>query len=92
METSLLLYLKPELVRPLEEAGLVSEKKNKIKAFSEGWVWAERKWSQVTEDTGIGNPKFATKEKGERYFKAITEKMATLFVDLAEVDVDKMYE
>jgi len=91
METSLLLYLKPELVRPLEEAGLGSEKKNVIKAFSEGWVWAERKWSQVSEDTGIGNPKFATKEKGERYFKAITEKMAKLFVDLAGVDVENMY-
>lgn len=80
------------MVLPLEEAGLGSEKKNVIKAFSEGWVWAERKWSQVSNDTGVGNPKFATKEKGERFFKVITEKMASLFVDLAEVDVDKMYE
>lgn len=92
METSLLLHLKPNLVLPLKEAGLGAEKKNKIQAFSEGWVWAERKWSKISDDTGVGNPKFATKEKGEAYFNAITEKMATLFVDLAVIDVDKMYQ
>ncbi len=92
METSLLLHLKPELVLSLDEAGLGMEKKNRIKAFSEGWVWTERKWSQISEDTGVGNPKFATKEKGESYFKAITEKMAKLFVDLSAIEVNKMYQ
>lgn len=92
LETSLILYLKPELVRPLDEAGLGAERKNKIKAFSEGWVWAERKWSQISADTGVGNPKFATKEKGEKYFKAVTEKMGQLFLDIAQADVEDLYE
>lgn len=92
METSLLLYLRPELVLPLEEAGEGKEKKSKIKGIREGWAWAERRWSQVTEDTGIGNPKEATYEKGERYFKAITQKMAELFVEIANVDKDQLYE
>lgn len=91
METSLLLYLKPALVLPLEEAGDGSEKKSRIKGIREGWAWSERRWSMVTEDTGIGNPKKATKEKGERYFKAVTEKMAELFVELASVDVNQRY-
>ncbi len=72
METSLLLYFTPELVLPLDQAGDGHEKKHRIKAFSEGWVWAERKWSQISADTGTGNPKNATREKGERYFKAVT--------------------
>ena len=63
METSLLLHLKPELVLPKEKWGKGSERKNKIKYFSEGWVWAERKWSEISEDTGIGNPDLASKEK-----------------------------
>ena len=91
METSLLLHLAPELVLPLEEAGDGKEKKSKIKALNENWAWAERKWSQVTEDTGIGNPKLANKEKGAAYFKAVTEKVAELIIDLAACDMENLY-
>lgn len=92
LETSLLLHLKPELVLPLSEAGSGTERKNKIKAFSEEWAWTERLWSQVSEDTGIGNPKKATKEKGEKYFRAVTEKIAQLFIELSQADKDDLYE
>ena len=92
METSLLLYLRPDLVRPLEEAGDGNDKKPKIKAFSEGWLWAERKWSQISEDTGVGNPKMGTTEKGKAFFKDITEKMAQAMVDIAAADIEDLYE
>ncbi len=92
METSLILYLKPELVLPLEAAGEGKERKNKIKAFSEGWVWMERKWSQISADTGVGNPKAANKEKGEKYFKAVTEKVADLFYRFSIANHENMYE
>ena len=92
METSLILHLRPGLVLPLEEAGEGRDKKPKIKAYREGWAWAERKWSQVTEDTGVGNPKKATKEKGERFFEAVTDKMSQLFIDLAKADLNDLYE
>lgn len=92
METSLILFFKPELVLPLTEAGAGTEKKMKMKAFAEKWVWAERKWTQISADTGVGNPKAATREKGERYFKAITEKVGDLFVQLAQCDLNELYE
>jgi len=92
METSLILHLRPDLVRPLEEAGDGQDKKPKIKAYREGWAWAERKWSQISEDTGVGNPKKATKEKGECYFDAVTTKISQLFVELANVQIDDLYE
>lgn len=92
METSLILHLKPELVLPLTEAGEGRERKRKIEQFAEGWVWAERKWSQATEDTGVGNPKLSSAEKGEKYFKAITQKVAELFIALAACDKDDLYE
>lgn len=92
METSLLLHLTPQLVKPLDEAGDGKEKKHKIKEFSEGWVWAERRWSKISEDTGTGNPKKATKEKGEKSFKAITEKMGTVMYKIAKSNLDDLYE
>ncbi len=92
METSLILHFRPDLVLPKEHWGSGKEKKNRIKEFREGWVWAERKWSQVTEDTGIGNPEHATSEKGESYFKAVTQKMSDLLVELCETDVGDLYE
>ncbi len=92
METSLLLYLAPNLVLPLDQAGHGEEKKIKIKGIQEGWAWTERKWSKATEDTGIGNPVKATKEKGERYFNAVVEKMAQLFIEIAKADLNNLYE
>lgn len=90
-ETSLILYLRPDLVLPKEKWGIGKEKKNRIKSFSEGWVWAERKWSQVSMDTGIGNPEMASKEKGERYFKVVTRKMGELFFELCKGDPSQLY-
>lgn len=92
METSLMLYLKPDLVLPKEKWGDGKEKKFKISSFSEGWVWSERKWSQISEDTGVGNPALATKEKGEKYFKDVTELMAGLFCELCKADRKDLYE
>lgn len=92
METSIMLYLKPELVLPLNEAGIGEEKKLKIKEFGEGWAWTERRWSKITADTGVGNPKLATAEKGEKYFKAITEKVAKLMIEISNANLTNLYE
>ncbi|WP_031425151.1 creatininase family protein [Flavimarina sp. Hel_I_48] len=92
METSLVMHLRPELVLPKEEWGVGTEKRNKIKAFTEDWAWTERPWSKISEDTGVGNPKASSSEKGERFFKAVCEKMAKLMVELAKADVNELYE
>jgi len=92
METSLMLHLAPELVLRRKDWGDGSEKKNKIKAFNEGWAWTERPWSQISEDTGVGNPKAATEGKGERFFNAICEKLGDLFTELSNADINNLYE
>jgi creatinine amidohydrolase len=92
METSLMQFLAPELVLPLNEAGKGFGKKFRIQALNEKWAWAERKWSEVTVDTGIGNPEKATPEKGERCFKEIIDKVSNLMIGLSEADIDNMYE
>ena len=40
---------------------------------------------------GIGDPRQATKAKGEEYFRAVTDKLARLMMELAAVDPDKLY-
>jgi creatinine amidohydrolase len=92
METSLLLYLRPDLVLPRADWGDGKEKKNKLKAFREGWVWAERKWSKVSEDTGIGNPHAASEKKGEKFFTDVTQKMGDMFYELSLADTANLYE
>jgi creatinine amidohydrolase len=92
METSLLLYLKSELVLPIDKWGKGKEKKNKVKSFNEDWLWSERKWSKVSKDTGIGDPRLATKEKGEVFFKDVTEKIGNVLFELSKVNVDDLYE
>jgi creatinine amidohydrolase len=92
METSMVQYLAPDLVLPLNEAGKGHGKKFKIKALNENWAWAERKWSQITADTGIGNPAKATPEKGEKCFNEVVKKIGDFIFELSKADVSNMYE
>ena len=91
LETSLMLHLFPELVMPLEIAGKGHAKKFRVQALNQGWAWAERKWSQVTEDTGIGNPGKATAEKGKAFFEYLTAKIADFLVELNQADLRDLY-
>ncbi len=92
METSAMLHIRPDLVRPLSEAGSGAAKTYKIKGFKEGWVTAERKWTKVTVDTGVGNPAKATAEKGAVYLDACAKNIADLLVELANTPNDDLYE
>jgi creatinine amidohydrolase len=92
LETSVMLHVAPETARPLSEAGPGAARHFKIAAFREGWAWAPRRWRQVTDDTGVGNPAAATAEKGRRYVEAVSEKIAEFLVELARADPEKMYE
>ncbi len=92
METSLLLYLTPELVLPLDQAGDGADRKHKIDGFREGWAWAERPWSIITKDTGVGDPRKSTAEKGKNYFKDVTEKVGELFYQVAKTDKEDLFE
>jgi creatinine amidohydrolase len=92
METSIIQYLFPQLVLPLNEAGSGAEKKPKIAAFKQGWAWAERKWSQVTADTGIGDPSKSTSEKGGIYLDDVTKSLGDFIYELSVIDKSEFYE
>ena len=85
------MKIAPELVRPLSEAGAGKSKKLKFEGRREGWMWAPRNWTQVTEDTGIGNPAKASIEKGEKCLDIITGKIASFLVEMANSDSANLY-
>ena len=91
METSLLLFLRPDLVLPLEEAADGSAKRFRFAAMREGWAWAERQWTKVTDSTGVGDPRQANKEKGEKFFRAVTQKIASFIEEVAKTKKDDFY-
>ena len=92
LETSAMLHIAPELVRPLSEAGLGQDKQFRIEALRQGWAWAQREWSKVTADTGIGDPTEATAEKGAAVLAAACAAIGQFLTELAAADPQDMYE
>ena len=92
LETSCMMHIRPDLCLPLGEAGFGKAKVFRAKAFKQGWATAQREWSQVTEDTGVGDPSASNAEKGKAYLEECAKNIAEFFIELAESDLDDMYE
>ena len=92
LETSVMMHLEPGLVHPLGDAGDGVERKPTIAGLRERWAWTPRPWTQVSEDTGIGNPAASTAAKGASYFATVTEKIASFFVELSKIDPQDLYQ
>ena len=92
METSVIQFLFPDLVLPLDESGDGKSKKFKLEGLNKKAAWTPRNWSKVSEDTGIGNPKQATPEKGEKYLEEVTDIISRFLVELSTCDINDLYE
>ena len=91
LETSLVQHIAPDLVLPLDEAGNGHARRFTVTGLREGWAWAPRQWTRVTDDTGTGNPSAATPEKGARYLDAVAERLAGFYIELAAADPANLY-
>jgi creatinine amidohydrolase len=91
LETSVVMHLAPHLVRPLDEAGAGAARPFRIAAFREGWAWTQRAWTQATRDTGVGDPRAASAEKGAAFVAAATARIAGFLVELGATDPADMY-
>jgi creatinine amidohydrolase len=91
LETSVMMHLAPELVRPLSEAGSGAAKSPQLKGMREGWAWAPRPWTRVTSDTGIGDPSRSTSDKGAKYTAAVVGRVAEFLVELASANPKNLY-
>jgi creatinine amidohydrolase len=90
METSVALALYPELVE-LDKASDGVKRESQFEAVRRGWAAITRPWHLLTESSGVGDPRAATKEKGERYLQLVTERLAQFLVELASAKMDNMF-
>ena len=80
-ETSVMMYFHPELV-DLNTAGDGTPNPLKMKSITDKTGWMPRNWKETTEDTGIGNPKKSTAQKGEIYVKEVISRITDLLTEL----------
>ena len=82
METSLLLHLRPDLLA-MEQAGEGKRLPFEIDGLTQPGVWTPRPWSALHPDTGSGDPRKASAQKGAKYFEIISQTIAELLVSLS---------
>jgi creatinine amidohydrolase len=92
LETAVMLAIAPEQVRPLATAGPGAERKLRLTGFREGWAWTPRDWPKATDDTGVGDPRGATVETGQRYCELAVARIAEFLTALAGTPIDALYE
>jgi creatinine amidohydrolase len=92
LETSMILHIAPDLVLSLDQAGDGKESRWTIDGLRNGLAWAPRQWTKISRDTGVGDPKAATAEKGKVFSNATTDAIAAFFTELSKADLKTMYE
>lgn len=90
METSLVLHLRPDLV-DMASAGPQPTAKYRLAGMQAGWARAPRPWEKYTQDSGAGDPRAATAEKGARFFDAVTRELAAFLVELSNAKIDATF-
>lgn len=79
LETSLMLHLAGDWV-DMEQAGDGRAIPFAISEITQPGVWTPRPWSTTHPDTGSGDPRQATREKGRVFFEAAVATVATMLV------------
>jgi len=89
-ETSWMMYLYPELVH-LEWADDGEVNKSQLASLEKKQIWIARPWHLLTKNSGYGNPKKATPEKGEKIVEGATDSIAEIILELSETKIDDRF-
>jgi creatinine amidohydrolase len=82
-ETSLLLHLTPDWVE-MENAGAGEVAPSQLPHLSNTpGVWAQRDWAALSKDTGSGDPRRATPQKGAAILAEASETLARVLLELS---------
>lgn len=85
LETSLMLHLRPDLVREDRIEGTPLEKpydRESRDLLDSGPVSSPRPFSTYTESGAVGRPELATAERGEAFFEAFRDALADLLEEV----------
>jgi len=91
LETAAMLHVAPELVSAPETWGDGAVKTSVFDGVRRGWAWMPRRWTQVTADTGVGDPRAATATNGEAFVAQAVERIAAFCIELATADPTQLY-
>jgi creatinine amidohydrolase len=90
VETSLGLAFFPELVHP-ELADDGAGRPSRLEAINRGWVSITRPWHLVSKNTGLGDPRSASTDKGRKLMQILTDRLAGFLVELAKAPMDESF-
>lgn len=90
METSLILALRPDLVA-MDVADPGAMAPTRFEAVNRGWVEISRPWHLLTTNSGAGDPRPATAEKGRALLDAAVARLADFLVDLSASPADERF-
>lgn len=88
LETSAMLYYYPELV-DMSMAGDGENKGFNIEGFNKKVAWIPRNWMKVSTDTGIGDPRKASAEKGKILIEKVIDNYANLIHEICTKEIYK---
>jgi creatinine amidohydrolase len=90
VETSLGLYLFPQFMK-MDQAGPGTMHKTRFEAINKGWVSITRPWHLLTDDTGAGDPRAATADKGKQLVEQLTVRLGDFLHELAATPLDENF-
>ena len=90
VETSLGLAFFPGLMRP-ELADDGAARPARFEAINRGWVSITRPWHLVSANTGLGDPRAATADKGRRLMEAVSARLGEFLAELAAAEMDERF-
>lgn len=90
METSLILAMRPELV-DMAAADDGATRPSRLEAARKGWVWYPRPFDKLTANSGCGDPRKATADKGKKYLEIAEERLAQFLVELHNSKMDERF-
>jgi creatinine amidohydrolase len=90
VETSLGLAYFPELLHT-ELADSGRARPSRFEAINRGWVNITRPWHLVTSNTGLGDPRPATAEKGRRLMDVVVDRLSHFLIELSAAPMDESF-
>jgi creatinine amidohydrolase len=90
METSMGLAHFPGLVA-LDQADPGTVRHSRFAAVNQGWVELTRPWHLLTTNSGSGDPRAATADKGEAVTERVCQRIGGFLVELARSPLDETF-
>jgi creatinine amidohydrolase len=90
VETSLGLAYFPTLLK-LEQADAGSEQPTCLDAVNRSWISITRPWHLATTNTGLGDPRGASAEKGRKLMDTLVNRLGRFLIDLSALPMSETF-